>query len=339
MFSRLLRKAQGFTLIELLVVIAIIAILIALLLPAVQQAREAARRTACKNNLKQLGLALHNYHDVFLRFPLGTFTAINDDYTDDDGYGWSLMLLPFVDQGNLYNAFPVTATRAAGFVPIHPMPLNWQPIGSYHQANGTIIPGGETVLSVFRCPSSTLPPTIPTNYRNGNYAVDPRFATVIGYGVMDYKACSGHKNNGLFMKMADAASVGRTAGLSIGDVTDGTSNTIALGESSTGGRSGLKLPMWVGENPDDEQLIFKTEFPSIINCGTFPSQPELAIDDDCAMSFHTGGAHFTMGDGSVHFISENIDTGFDPIEDDDAEVSGTWEALGGANDGFVIGEF
>lgn len=334
------RRLLGFTLIELLVVIAIIAILIALLLPAVQQAREAARRTQCKNNLKQLGLALHNYHDVFLRFPLGVFSAIDDEFTDDDGYGWSLMLLPFIEQQNLYDAFPVTATLADGFTPIHPaIPLNWQPIESYYQANGTHIPGGETILSVYRCPSSTLPPTIPQQYRNANYTSAPRFASVIGYATMDYKACAGFLNVGMFNKAADARTAAAPGGTRIRDITDGTSNTIALGESSTGGRSGLKLPMWVGENPDDEQLLFKTEFPSIINCGTHPSQPEFAIDDDCAVSFHTGGAQFTMADGSVRFISENIDTGYDPIADDDSIVSGTWEALGAMNDGFVLGEF
>lgn len=93
------RKSRGFTLIELLVVIAIIAILIALLLPAVQQAREAARRTQCKNNLKQIGLALHNYSDVFGSFPIG----VNSSFPGGWGVSFWVGLLPYVEQGNVYS--------------------------------------------------------------------------------------------------------------------------------------------------------------------------------------------------------------------------------------------
>ena len=99
-----MKKKKGFTLIELLVVIAIIAILIALLLPAVQQAREAARRTQCKNNLKQVGLALHNYHDVALSFPIGS-NASNTNSNGDGHWGvsWWARILPYADQAPLYN--------------------------------------------------------------------------------------------------------------------------------------------------------------------------------------------------------------------------------------------
>ena len=137
---------RGFTLIELLVVIAIIAILVALLLPAVQQAREAARRTSCRNNLKQLGLALHNYHDVHRTFPAGYYSyptrdgsgpawARIDPQTWDagPGWGWGTMLLPYVDQANVANQ-------------IDPEGQIWDPAYTDQIA---------TNLSVFRCPSST----------------------------------------------------------------------------------------------------------------------------------------------------------------------------------------
>ena len=96
-------RLRGFTLIELLVVIAIIAILIALLLPAVQQAREAARRTQCKNNLHQIGIAIHNYHDTFRIFPPGHVTSVHYDVTDNTMWGWAVMILPYIDQSPMYN--------------------------------------------------------------------------------------------------------------------------------------------------------------------------------------------------------------------------------------------
>src|SRR6056297_1264459 len=102
------RRRAGFTLIELLVVIAIIAILVALLLPAVQQAREAARRSSCKNNLKQLGLALHNYHDTHTTLPPGWISVdgvVHSPHDGVSGAGWGTMILPFVEQSNLYDAF------------------------------------------------------------------------------------------------------------------------------------------------------------------------------------------------------------------------------------------
>ncbi len=142
----------GFTLIELLVVIAIIAILIALLLPAVQQAREAARRTQCKNNLKQLGLALHNYHDVMKQFPPGFVDQLSSAATasgaavaattQDGNWGWGSYTLPYIDQAPLYNLLNVgnrTLLQAAN-----------------DTTNGGRR-GLQTPLEAFRCPSDTAP--------------------------------------------------------------------------------------------------------------------------------------------------------------------------------------
>ena len=336
---RLKTKNAGFTLIELLVVIAIIAILVALLLPAVQQAREAARRTQCKNNLKQIGLALHNYHDVHRMFPMGAFSAVDDDNgCDDDGYGWSVMLLPFMDQGPLYQQLPMTATAANGFPSADdPRGANWCVFKNYFDNNGTIIPGGDTRLTAFRCPSSTLPDVVPATFQGYDYAGGSGSSDqpAVGYAVTDYKGSVGFGDQGFFVKGSDLAGAGRSAGTRIRDVTDGTSNTIAVGESSYAGVDGENMPSWIGITGRDERLLFKTDFPSVINCGTSPTTPQNAIDDDCAMSFHVGGAQFTLGDGSVRFISENIDTGFDNA----GAVTGTWEALGTINDGTVVGEF
>lgn len=336
------RRTSGFTLIELLVVIAIIAILIALLLPAVQQAREAARRTQCKNNLKQLGLALHNYHDVYLVFPLGAYTAVDDDAGyDDDGYGWATMLLPYIEQGNLYQSMPMT--WGDGQLD-NGQPGNWGIHQRYFDANGTIIPGSEQNLAAFRCPSSTLPAVtgsfgVPCKDRPGSPCSGltlnvsaPDYAT--GHATSDYKASAGINDRGMFSKARDAARAGGGGkGTRMRDVTDGTSNTIAVGETSYI-RNTAQWGVWIGANNADEPVLFKTEFPSSINCGTTPADMAHAVDDDCAFSFHTGGAQFLFADGSVHFLSENIDTGFTQ-----AGINGVYENLGARNDGNPLGEF
>jgi len=144
------KRHRGFTLIELLVVIAIIAVLIALLLPAVQQAREAARRTQCKNNLKQMGLALHNYHDVANTFPPGWISTWAQSPTPasypGDSWGWPVFLLPYMDQGNIYNQINFNVGFPAGFNAAGTTPV---------PATGSGVIGVEaTPLSVFQCPSS-----------------------------------------------------------------------------------------------------------------------------------------------------------------------------------------
>jgi len=339
MMRRLRSREAGFTLIELLVVIAIIAILVSLLLPAVQQAREAARRTQCKNNLKQIGLAMHNYHDVYNVFPLGAYSAIDDDMGyDDDGYGWATMLLPYIEQTNLYNQLPMTWGDGTGY------PGNWGVHQRYFDLNGTIVPGSGQPLAAFRCPSSTLPEvtgpfSVPCKDRPGSpcsgltTAISPPdYAT--GHATSDYKASAGAGNRGMFNKARDARG-GAAKGTKIRDVTDGTSNTIAIGEASYI-RNTAQWGVWIGPNNADEPVLFKTEAPSFINAGTTINDMAHAVDDDCAFSFHTGGAQFLFADGSVHFVSENIDTGFN---DGNTTFDGTYERLGVINDGGVVGEF
>ena len=215
------RRAGGFTLIELLVVIAIIAILVSLLLPAVQQAREAARKAQCQNNLKQMGLAMHNYESTYKTLPRGMWSAADDDASaDDDGYGWQVSLLPYLDQQPLYDA--LTSTNVGGVRTFG----NPGAIACYHSdtgdpdcgdlglggiQTGEVMPAGSAVLSVFRCPSSLLPERIPATWSppcqvtpGGN---DPdctrsydmlnddgklfAFGEGTSYATSDYKACVG----------------------------------------------------------------------------------------------------------------------------------------------------
>jgi len=333
-------RSRGFTLIELLVVIAIIAILIALLLPAVQQAREAARRTQCKNNLKQIGIAMHNYHDVYGQFPVGHMGAIDDTYgCNDDGLGWAVFLLPYMEQQNVYNLMPTTANFPAAN---DPRSANWCIVRNYYAAFGTVMPGADAFIPSYKCPSSTLPRTIPPNYSQGgvNYSYQSSRPHAVGMTVIDYKGCGGVGDRGTFAKMEDMSNAGRTSGgTRMRDYLDGTSNTIAVGESSYPGRSGNELPGLVYGVNSDETGLFKSQYPSTINAGTTPTRFDLATDDDSPFSFHTGGAQFLFADGSVHFLSQNMDYGYT------TEPSGTWiidgvfESLGTIDDGNVLGEW
>ena len=255
------QRMKGFTLIELLVVIAIIAILVALLLPAVQQAREAARRTQCKNNLKQMGIAMHNYHDLFNQFPVGLMGAIDDtNGCNDDGYSWATMLLPALDQAPLFDRLPITADfPPSGGSKSDPRSPNWCIVRNYYAEFGTIIPGSETVLPVYRCPSSTLPPTIPPRFNGGNtsYNYASSRPHAVGMAVIDYKGCGGVGDRGTFAKLEDLANAGRASGgTRMRDYLDGTSNTIAIGESAYPGRRGNELPTWIsGINSDEGRAV------------------------------------------------------------------------------------
>ena len=274
-------RLPGFTLVELLVVIAIIGALVGLLLPAVQAAREAARMSSCRNNLRQVGIALHNFHDVQGELPRGVYSGETMD--DDDGFGWATALLPYLEEQALYDLINPD---------FKPGPF----ISAYRETGGRIR-GGDTVVETYRCPTSQLEPFNPSPlpFREG-------------YATCDYKACNGLGDNGLFYKVSDGISSGNTV-VRFADVTDGLSQTIAIGESAYY-RALEDWPIWMGAPRTDEAVLFKTQRPSEINCGVSPKSIEqfrYAYDDDCAFSWHDGGALFTFADGSVHFIQDSID--------------------------------
>lgn len=329
-----LRRPVGFTLIELLVVIAIIAVLVALLLPAVQQAREAARRSQCKNNLKQLGLAMHNYHEMVNCLPWGygglPFSSAGNLW------GWGTMILPQLDQATIYNGLS-QATGGTG--PYGGAANGFSAImTSFNPANILV----QTPLPVYRCPSDTGPNlvTIPPGGLN---ATQP--GKTFTFGRSNYAGVSGTAYTFTGGLLGGDGPFTESSSRKFRDITDGLSNTFLVGERrSPGTVNGLYTggdTMWAGANDDfappyqglaahlglcgplDTLNLKQAAAPS----GAVP-QPYISFS-----SLHVGGGQFLMGDGSVRFISENIATG--PA----ATAGSTYQNLASMNDGQVLGDF
>ncbi len=281
---------RGFTLVELLVVIAIIGVLVALLLPAVQAAREAARRSQCGNNLKQMGLGLHNYVDTWQKLPvacMGGFTGADDD----DGWSWAAVILPFVEQKPLYDQL-----NPQGELLLLP---------NYFTANSRPIPGGETQLKIFKCPTSILPKVTPaTFFIPGGTTVSTLRPWIVGYGTNDYKTAGGSCNgdNGPMHKLRERPH------RRFAEITDGLSNTLLVCESSyvRGGSTLSVWPLWIAASNNDESVRANGRTSAPINCGCTTATMRQSISDDCAFSSHPNGAQFVLCDGSVRFISQNI---------------------------------
>lgn len=320
------RRLRGFTLIELLVVIAIIAILIALLLPAVQQAREAARRTQCRNNLKQLALAAHNYHDVHLSFPLQASASLY-------GYSAQAQLLPYHEQSNLHALIDFRQPLALG--------LPWRP-----RMNPAVAQVAGQTLGVLMCPSEAGDPYyVDSNgdrWAGGNYLVN-------GGSGIEYNYCS-RENDGLFWRGS------RTR---FRDITDGTSNTVLMAETLFGNREpdtatlldpqrqmkrvSLGSPC---QPTSDEMLqapgtrfegrragawISSTGYHTLIQGYLPPNsvEPDVVHHGEILSgprSLHTGGAQVSLCDGSVQFISDSVHLP-------------TLHFLFARDDGEVLGEF
>lgn len=339
------RRARGFTLIELLVVIAIIAILIALLLPAVQQAREAARRSQCKNNLKQLALGLHNYEASFTCLPPGWVAALGMTYVGNadstngtngrGSWGWASLTLPYMDQAPLATSLRVGEDMRTA--------LDDPPRLALMQ----------TAYPVFKCPSDVAPIVNDRRQLAGFSGTNQRVSTsnYVAWNSGSWGYLPGDPSNptnrqGLFTMNSNTR---------FRDVTDGLSNTFMVGER-------MYKPFTIGSCTINcnAAVVFGNEWnndfnnsrrnPRYGNTNTLgmsegginsvltgdPSAPGANCNAVCARgaaSYHVGGAQFAFADGAVRFISENID--WKP----DITLNSTYERLGAMADGQPTGDF
>lgn len=328
-------RRNGFTLIELLVVIAIIAVLIALLLPAVQQSREAARRASCQNNLKQLGLALHNYHDAYSCFPIGAA------YQRGTGLSWMVGLLPFLDQAALFNKFDFVSPSTG--------------LTALPNTNRTICHGIQ--IPAFSCPSSTIPgmsTNIPGfSLQQASYIGISGATNLDGFPATRVQNCCQNRNGRL---SADGVLIpNRSVNSAL--ITDGMSNTLVVGECSEYGYSVTKEQHRIDGNyphcwytggwglgtPPSYVSGVGVTFPTppVNNITTINFSPNAVYFEQTAAtpgmwqgsapmnplaSAHTGGVLGGLADGSVRFISNSIHLP-------------TLKSLGCRDDGQVVGEF
>lgn len=308
-------RGSGFTLIELLVVIAIIAILIALLLPAVQQAREAARRSQCKNNLKQLGVALHNYMDTHRVFPPGYVQAPPTTHNQST---WILQLFPYIDQAVLYNKANLN--------------LNF---GSTSTSSPNFIVTSTPVTSLI-CPSDVTNNVLAFGtYARGNYGANNGIGPLLNFDNTTSPPWS--PNPTIRAKVGPFECNSRVASQ---DFTDGMSNTILIGELRKGGPNAndMRGIMHYPEGPFihvDYSPNTSVPDDTRVSCCDANSQPACfgrytAFNNRrmifSARSMHTGGVQVLLGDGAARFIGDNISLT-------------TWQNLGLHNDGNLLGEF
>jgi prepilin-type N-terminal cleavage/methylation domain-containing protein len=296
---RRIESRRGFTLIELLVVIAIIAVLVGLLLPAVQKVREAAARMSCTNNLKQLGLAIHNYHSAFSAFPTSVRPA---GVTTLPRISWTIGTLPYIEQDNVRSRYDTNSTWGAAAN----LPLTSQPI------------------KIFNCPSSPNPARLDGDPQTGTWNI---------VAVTDYAAATGVAAYATTVNPTGQVQPGimeKNRKVAVGDVTDGLSNTLLIVESA--GRPQIyRLNKPYGTVPANKvngggwarpasDLVFQTSttdgssFPGscAANCTngfdypTYNSSPFGTEGTSEPYSFHTGVVNALLGDGSVHSVSASV---------------------------------
>ncbi len=275
---------RAFTLIELLVVIAIIAILIGLLLPAVQKVREAAARITCGNNLKQMGLAMHNYAGVYGAYPPAfrntARTGTGDFYP---GWGWGTLILPFVEQENLYRQLNPDQ------VPFGPNPP------SLAFATPTALT--QTPLKIFRCPSDNGPALNPFRLlpADGSHAMS------------NYRAICGTDTNGTFIVNEDRNGIlWQNSRVTFEAITDGTSNTVVVGECVFDDRPGVNkwAALWAGHTGVYQGSV------RISDVMWHLDENSAQINGTAVQAFssrHNGGVYFGFGDGSIRFVRDGAD--------------------------------
>ena len=281
----------AFTLVELLVVITIIGILVALLLPAVQAAREASRRSSCTNNLYQLGMAMHGYHDALGSFPPGYIYVARDV----EEWGWAVFLFPYMEENSRHETLNVNDGRLTDAI-----------------RDAQLRPHLQDRISILRCPSDGGGKLLPSNLRKfddgaaGIVGFEPGAANYIGVLGL-YDLAGNYPNNGVLF--------GNSA-VSTDDIPDGTSHTLAIGERDINSHSGA----WCGnKNPAgnrDDGIYFTVGRVSMpINA------PALFQSTEGFSSPHPGGANFLVCDGSVRFMSETIDFGSGSISLDGSDMT------------------
>jgi prepilin-type N-terminal cleavage/methylation domain-containing protein/prepilin-type processing-associated H-X9-DG protein len=349
----------GFTLVELLVVIAIIGVLVSLLLPAVQSARESARRMSCTNNLHNLAIACHNYHDALGYYPNATFynQKANDSICQGtatlcEEWGWGALILPYIEQQNLHNTLGVTSYS-----------LHHVLAGANPGAKNNIVQLLQTKLPIYICPSDSNPNgdvnasrTFNTGLgltAGGKTALQPAISNYVANRGTDYRAYSSGRPDswGIFMEVYAKRSQ---------DITDGSSNTIMFGERDT---TICHSSTWVGvRNPPGGGSV---SYPMVAGTShTKLNNPDLTANGTgwsatsppgCFIgysSLHMGGANFALCDGSVRFITNNIE--YKPwvsgasLQDYDKHtphaqvyqnVYSVYSRLMRRNDGFPLGDF
>ncbi len=297
------QKRSGFTVIELLITLGIIVICTILLLPAIQRSRNTARANQCKNNMKQLGLALHYYHDVHAVFPPG-WVSHTPFPNSPSAFGWQIHILPFIEQAPLYDKFEFS------------VPVGKEAFGATF--NGKVLE--KTIIPTYRCPEDT---TTPLNTMRGGWAISnysgnfgsnpaPRLAPNGAAEFWPGNLITPLRTNGIFWWCSSVR---------IRDIRDGTSNTLMVGERCVTSAAGI----WAGVRSNS------IETDQLTDC-SFGN--EMNSNPGAFSSLHPDGAFFLMCDGAVRFVSERLDSRAITPE---SPAGGVFQKLSSKNDGHVIG--